>query len=214
MKMKTCLLSILFIMTFLVSGFAQTFTLKGGLNLSSRLVHYKGKSENEGLKLNPGFHVGGTLDFPVRERISVETGLLLSMKGYKYSGGGATGIESKVDLLFLHVPVNGRISFNLGGVGMYGTFGPYFGYGLVGQNKYTDLNGNSSTEKSKIVWGDKGEMRRFDAGFGVGVGILVNSMTFGINYDLGLLNQVPIDDDLKVKNSVLGVSVGYRFAKK
>lgn len=216
MKRKTCLLSFLLIMTCFVSGYAQTITLKGGLNLSSRLSHYEGKRQKEGLEINPGFHLGGLIDIPIKERISIETGLILSMKGYKYHfmQPNFTELKSKVDLLYAHVPVNGRVTFNVGRAKIFGTVGPYIGYGIVGRNKYTNVSNTSISDESKIVWGDKGGMRRIDLGVGVGVGIEFNSIIFGVNYDLGLLNQLPIDNDLKVKNSVLGVSVGYRFAKK
>lgn len=218
MTKKTCLLSFLLIMTCLVSGYAQTFTLKGGLNLSSSIVDDDGLYGSEGLKLNPGLHLGGLIDIPIAKRISVETGLIFSMKGNKFrkeiQNFGLT--KSKMDLLYLHVPINARTSFQVGGIKIFATAGPYLAYGLVGRNKYSvTSNGSTNSDKSKVVWADKGVVKRFDAGIGVGTGIEVNSFIIGVNYDLGLVNRNTITTgSVTVKNSVLGVSVGYRFAKK
>lgn len=218
MTKKTCLLSFLLIMTCLVSGYAQTFTLKGGLNLSSSIVDDDGLYGDEGLRLNPGLHLGGLIDIPIAKRISVETGLIFSMKGdkFKMEFQNDEKIKSKMDLLYLHVPINARTSFQVGGIKIFTTAGPYLAYGLVGRNKYSvTSNGSKDSDISKVVWGDKGLVRRFDAGIGVGTGIELNSIVIGVNYDLGLINRNTISPGfVKVKNSVLGVSVGYRFAKK
>ena len=61
---------------------AQTFGIKGGLNLSNMLLESDGETED--LKMKPGFHIAGIIDFQFTDLLSLETGLILDTKGFKY----------------------------------------------------------------------------------------------------------------------------------
>ena len=59
---------------------AQNFAVKAGLNFSNMVLEEDGESYYDDIKMRTGFHVGGTVSFPINEMFSFETGLLLSTR--------------------------------------------------------------------------------------------------------------------------------------
>lgn len=207
-----------------LSSFAQIFGIKAGFNLSNMVIKYNDQIISQDLKMNPGFNVGGTAEFPVSEWLSIESELLLSTKGYKMSmeesyEGSSFKYERKLNLLYLNIPAKARAKVNVGKVNIYGEAGPYFGIGISGKEISTDTyNGEETTVNEKIEWGTNSEtdlLRRSDFGLSFGAGVQVKAFQFGFNYDLGLSNIMPESiDNGKIMNRVLGISLGYRFGRE
>ena len=65
--------------------FAQNFGVRAGLNLSNMLMKDDDDTYSDEFTMNPGFHVGPTVEFPINEIFSFESGLLLTTKGFKIS---------------------------------------------------------------------------------------------------------------------------------
>ena len=64
--------------------YAQTFGIKGGLNLSNTLEKDNTQTYND--KMIPGIHLGATVGIPLSgESIFLEPGILFNMKGSKYA---------------------------------------------------------------------------------------------------------------------------------
>ena len=87
------------------ASFAQQFGIRGGFNLSNMLIELEGEKVPD-LKMNPGFQIGGFVDFPIGNTFSIETDLLVSTKGVKMveeSGYGGDNYEAiyKMNLLSL-----------------------------------------------------------------------------------------------------------------
>ncbi|MCD4698033.1 MAG: outer membrane beta-barrel protein, partial [Bacteroidales bacterium] len=100
----------------------------------------------------------------------------------------------------------------VGKVGIYGETGPYFGIGLTGWYK-SEFDGEKDSDN--IVFGKDEDLKLLDLGLKFGAGIDVNSMQIGLYYDLGLSNIEPDGDaDWKMKNKVLGFTIGYWFGNK
>ncbi len=89
-------------------SFAQTFGVKAGFNLSNMLIK---KSEvflpyitNKGeYKMNPGFHLGASLEFPVYKLFTLEADLLLTDTGSKIiteEPFGATTLRQRKKVIF------------------------------------------------------------------------------------------------------------------
>ncbi len=204
--------------------FAQNFGVKAGLNLSNMLMKDDDDTYSDDFKMNPGFHIGATAEFPLAEMISFETGLLLSTKGFTVSEeetfmGETYKIEGKMNLLYLDIPLTAKASFDLGGAKIYGAFGPYLGMGLSGKSKYEGTyNGETETYEEDIEWGsdeDESDLKRLDFGLTMGAGVEINSIQIGLSYGLGLANISPYTDGgTKINNRVLGLSVGYKFGGK
>jgi hypothetical protein len=201
---------------------AQNFGLRGGLNLADMLL--KDEDGSVDTKIKPGFHIGATAEFPISEILSFEAGLLLSSKGFKISEeieifGETYKLEQKFNLLYLDIPLAAKARFDVGGVKIYSVFGPYVGMGLSGKDKLkVTRNGVTEEEEERdIEWGsdDESDLKRLDFGLTMGAGVEINSIQIGLTYNLGLANIVPFQEfGEKIKNRVLGISVGYKFGGK
>lgn len=193
----------------------QSVIVKGGFNLSSIMYKDDGKKIG-GYKMNPSMHIGATVDVPLASQFSLETGLLLSVKGSKLVIGmepGNVKMTKKTDLLYLNLPLNARTTFKIANLQMFATTGPYVGYGIVGRNKFSS---GQVSKKSKEDWGTDG-LKRLDYGVGIGTGVEFRSIILGINYDFGLANigsSHVVNAETSMKNRVFSLSAGYRFGSK
>lgn len=200
-------------------SFGQIFGIKAGLNLTKMLVKSGEDIYSDELKMKPGFHMGATAEFPIKDFFSFETGMILSTKGYKvYLKDVDFEFSSKVNLIYLDVPLNARVVYNPGFGRIYVALGPYIGIGIAGKSKYEEtFNGESSTESETIEWGSdvSDNLKRFDFGLNIGAGIEIKAILIGLSYELGLANIYPSSGGgTKLQNRVLMMSVGYRFGAK
>ncbi|WP_430931188.1 porin family protein [Saccharicrinis sp. 156] len=223
MKKATTLLLVTAISLLSFQTYAQTFGIKGGLNLSNVLAKDDDDTYSDDFKMNPGFHIGPTVEFPLNEMVSFESGLLLSTKGFKSSEketdmGDTWEYEVKLNAVYIDIPLTAKTTFDVGGAKIYGIFGPYVGIGLSGKEKeeYTQ-DGETETYEADIEWGndeDEDHLKRLDYGLTAGAGIIVNNIQLGLSYDLGLANiSAYTGDGTKIKNKVLRFSVGYMFGE-
>jgi hypothetical protein len=201
-------------------SFAQTFRAKAGLNLSNILDKDDSETYSTDYKMQPGFNVGATAEFPLNEMFSVETGLYFLTKGYKFSDSGSEfGYEWKeeenVNLYYLDIPITGKASFDAGGAKIFGVLGPYIGIGLSGKAKYEyTFGGDSESGSEDIEWGsgEDDHLKRFDFGLTAGAGAEIKSFQIIVSYSYGLANiSADTEGGYKVNNRVLGISLGYKF---
>ena len=215
---------LVFVLTMTAESFAQSFGVKAGLNLSNMLMKDDDNTYSDDYKMNPGFHFGPTIQFPITEMFSFETGLLLSTKGYKHSekdgfAGEKQKQEGKLNLYYLDIPLTAKASFDMGGVKIYGVFGPYLGMGISGKSKIEITeNGETETEEHDVNFGSdeaEDDLKGLDYGLTTGAGIELKSIAIGITYNLGLANiSINTGGGFKINNRVLGISVGYKFGGK
>ena len=189
-------------LTLASQGYSQTFGIKGGLNFKNMIV---GDWKTE---METGFNLGATVEFPINKMFVFGTGLSLSNKGAKvtYEGDPTT-----YKLTYLDVPLTCKVKFAMGGMNLYGLFGPYIGFGLGGQ--YYD--GQTDT---KIQWQTSSIteyyfLKRLDYGLNIGTGVEFGAIEVGLNYGFGLADIAGFDED-KIYNRVLSLSIGYTFGKK
>ena len=218
MKSITKISMIVIIIVFCLQLNAQTFGLKAGLSLSNMLDKDNNDTYSNDYQMNPGFHVGATIDVPFNDFLSFESGLLFTTKGMKLKDE-VQGIDVtlKLNLYYLDIPLTLKASHDLGGgLKMFGVVGPYVGIGLSGKFKMTfEYQGDEVKEEEDVKWGsDKDEdyFKRLDMGLTFGGGVEIKSIMIGISYDLGLSNISAYQDHgTKAKNRVLKFSVGFRF---
>jgi len=204
--------------------YAQIFRVKAGLNLSNMLYKDNDATLSDHFKMIPGFHIGATAEFPINKMFSFEPGLLLSTKGYKAEEsetyqGVTSEYKANLTLYYIDIPLNAKATFDVGGVKIYGAFGPYLGIGLSGKGKTeTNYMGQTESDNHDVKWGSDAEnddLKRFDFGLTFGAGAEIKSFLFGISYGLGLVNiSSYTDGGTKACNRVLGISVGYKFGGK
>jgi hypothetical protein len=207
---------------------AQSFGIRGGLNLSNMTVENDIASVNDDLEMNLGYHVGVSAELPLVSFLSLETGVFLTTKGFKISQEESflgSNFEGELNLLYLDIPLTAKASLDLGNVKVYGVFGPYFGIGLDGKfETEVSLFGLKNTTEMDVKWSDGNDfdededvyLKRFDYGLVFGAGVEISSFQIGVNYSLGLANVsgISILDEDGIYHRVIGIYVGYNFGGK
>ncbi len=202
-----------------VNSSAQTFGIKGGLNLSNVFTKIEGDKFESDMKMNPGFHIGPTMELDLSDMFSIQSGLILSTKGFKYNGtvtdedGNLIGMSDlKMNLYYLDIPLAAKAKIGFDRFMLFGIFGSSLGIGLVGKSKY-ELDGEKGT--STIKFGADEILKRLEVALTFGGGIEVNRFLFGLSYNLGLTNTSNRDPGvIKQTNRVLSISIGYKFGKQ
>lgn len=217
MKNLTGILLISFVTLFAYPTQAQTVGIKGGLNLATMLAKMDQQTYSNDFTMNPGFHVGLTVDVPINEFLSFEPGILLSTKGLKFEPEemGGTVIAKEI-LYYLDIPLTLKASHNLSdNLKIFAAAGPYVGIGLSGKyTMTTEAEGNVEKEEIDVIWGSDPEtdhFKRLDTGLTFSGGVEIRSILLGVSYDLGLNNIESNQETQLAKNRVLRFSVGYRF---
>jgi len=202
MKKLIIFIAVAVLFTYSADSFAQTFGVRGGLNMSNMLS--KSDAHTADLKAIVGFHIGGTAEFEITDMFSFETGLFLMTMGFKNEG---ELVDYKTNLLYLNIPITAKARYELDNFNLYGLFGPYIGLGLSGKYKADD-------ESVDVKWGsgDSDDLKRFDFGWTIGAGIEYEAFMAGLSYNLGLANiAAQTEGGYKAKNRAFLISVGYRF---
>ncbi|MGD9328630.1 MAG: outer membrane beta-barrel protein [Cyclobacteriaceae bacterium] len=76
------------------------------MNLSKMLIKNDMDTYSDDFKMNPGFHIGATVEFPISNILSLGTGLLLDTKGFKTKEEGQDWVEKeKLNLYYLDIPI-------------------------------------------------------------------------------------------------------------
>lgn len=203
-----------------LQAYTQGNVLRIGANFSGMKLKYD-IALSDDIQYKTGFFLGAFREFPVSEKISLETGLVLSTAGYKQEipqGGPLdfTDIKYRINLYYLNIPINARMGFDLGNRKIYGFLGPYCGVGIYGRSKDSHLfRGQPYSGKTDIRWGnnsDTDDFRRFDFGISAGSEIELGSIRAGISYTFGLANiasKNPIGKE--AYNRVITISLGYKL---
>lgn len=192
-------------------SFAQSYGVKGGVNLANVSKNDKAFDEN---KMRVGFHVGGFAEFGLSDMISIRPELLYSQKGSSLKNNYPIlgDVESTQKFDYLEVPV--LLSIHVAEP-LSIQAGPYLGL-LLGYNHdvKTDLTGNLPTIFKKE------DFSSLDYGLGVGATFHMNALEIGARYNLGLA-KIGKDkteagaefNTFDSKNNIIQVSVGFRFGE-
>ena len=212
MKNTTKFLLIIIISMLSIQSYAQSFGVKGGFSLANMLVEDDDDTYSDEFSMKPGFHIGGVFDYSLSDFLSIETGLFLNTKGFKWE---ESDYVIKFNLFYLDIPIALKASYDLSdNLAMYGAVGPYLGFGISG--KETEEYDGTTVEYD-IEWGnneDEDDLKRFEFGATFGGGVEIGAIQVGISYDLGLANISSYTDyGMAFKNRVLKFSVGYKFGK-
>ena len=190
--------------------FSQTFGVKAGLNLSKVIS----KSNAADYKVVPGFHAGVTADFPINRVFIFETDLLFSSRGYKESYENQYfNFNAETHYYYIEVPLKAKAFFSIPTMTFSVFAGPYFGFGICGNDKGTESsNGMITSWSNNIEWGSGQNdlFKRLDYGFVFGPGVQIKHLEFSLSIGLGLANIASLSE-LKVHNRVTEISAGYKF---
>ena len=219
--MKKLLLSLMMVGAGIAAS-AQTSPVKFGVKAG---VTFPTMAFNEDMgidiKTSTSFYIGGTADIPVGGMFSIQPGITLSGKGFKINESasdedGAFDVTAKSNLLYIEIPVNALVSIPVGEGKVFLGAGPYYGMAIAGKVKgkaTVTMGGETESESidEDIEFGDDGEYKRADFGVNfLGGYQLSNGFNIHAGYGLGLSN-VSQDSDVKAKNRVLSVGLGFSF---
>lgn len=190
---------------FALAGFSQVkWDVKFGMNFSNAT---KTKDVIGDTKALPGFNLGVGMDYGFSENWSLQSGLMISSKGYKIKD------YSKDRPIYLDIPILAAYKFNISDNTKFViNAGPYLAFGLGGKCKF-DEGGDYKLFKGED--GEDAEYSRFDLGIQYGIGLEI-----GEHYLVNLTGQngfiSPFDypdgyDGDKPKNMTFSIGVGYRF---
>jgi len=192
--MKKLLFIAVFTAVGLMSANAQTsFGVKAGVNLAN------GAGDVEDAETKLGLHIGGFAEFMFTEKFAFQPELLYSMQGYKFEEDGA---ELKTKLDYVNIPLIFKYYVT---ESLAIEAGPQVGF-LVSAKGEIEAGGES--EDFDI---DEG-YNSLDYGINVGLSYTLDmGVMFGARYYYGIADIDDTSDDIDEKNSVIQLSVGYKF---
>ena len=202
-KIKLSLVIALLGMVSLVGAQNTSFSIKGGLNMSN---FYGDELSDKNMKT--GFHIGVGADFEFAPNMAIQSGLLFTSKGAKYTTD-LVSTELNANANFLQLPLHFAYKIDV----MPGTrvvlhAGPYVAYGIGG--KTSAGNVEVDTFKDDAFLDVLNGLKPFDAGIGLGVGAEFGPILLDLGWDMGLTNLSRVSGyDVKTQNAYL--SVGYKF---
>jgi hypothetical protein len=196
-----------------------SFGVLGGINFQN-LNGKDASGDNLDYDMIIGYHVGLNVQIPLVPEFYFQPGLLFTTKGAKNTTGSVT---STYNISYLEMPLNFVYKGRLGNGYIILGFGPYVGYALMGKAKHEggELSFERNIEFTNTVEvGDPLTTTYFkplDLGGNLFFGYeMASGMFFQLNTQLGMLTINPEDkrfpaNDLAVKNTGFGFSLGYRF---
>ena len=184
---------------------------KVGLNLAS--ITGDGDVYGEDSDTKIGFNQGLFAEISLSDKFIFQPELLFSTQGNVYKQGSFDDlIKITIELDYLNIPllikyaVSDKFALE---------FGPQLGF-LLSAN--TDVEGILFDNETISVRQDvKDSFKSIDLGLNFGISIDVSEkVMIGARYNLGLSNisdeeDIGIEEDINVKNSLFSLSVGYRF---
>lgn len=186
---------------FALAGFSQVkWDARVGMNFSNM-------TKAEGTKALPGFNLGVGMDYGFSENWSLQSGLMISSKGYKIKD------YSKDRPIYLDIPILAAYKFNISDNTKFViNAGPYLAFGLGGKCKF-DEGGDYKLFKGED--GEDAEYSRFDLGIQYGIGLEIGDhYLVNLTGQNGFISPVDYPDGYegdKPKNMTFSIGVGYRF---
>ena len=193
---------------------AQNFGVKAGYNYSTFSGETSSISTIEGLS---GFYIGGLVELPISNMLSIQPELIFSRQGVDLRQGlknfSIKTDTSEIRLDYLNIPVMAKV--NLGPIFLEG--GVQFGF-LVSKPKVDSYIANVYLRNLL----DKDSYNFFDFGVGAGLGVKLNQHFFvETRYTYSLTNVFNpndkhfksslISDGDNFKNSVFSIGLGMKF---
>jgi opacity protein-like surface antigen len=212
--MKKLVLSAITIFAFVLSN-AQTqgqsksskaqFGIKGGLNIAN--LNFSGTGAPS-TKAVPNLNIGTFVEIGINDKWAFQPELIYSMQGAKFQliyveGSTVYDTRNTFKLHYLNIPLMMKYAENK----IFFEAGPQIGF-LMSAKLKTEVEGFGSDEQDA-----KEIFKKIDLGLGFGLGYnFTQQLSANFRYNFGLTNIAETEsDDEKVKNSVIVLSVAYKF---
>lgn len=181
-------------------SYAQSFGVKGGLNISTVSQEREWTDSNSKL----GYYAGVYMHAPVNNAFSIQPELIYNNMGVKYDNGNTS---HTLNLDYIAMP----IMFQFEPIPkLYFEAGPQFGFLVGNKNKYENNN-------KTIIEKDKDAYNQFDLNAGIGLGFRFNNMAIGARYLIGFTDIKKSgstswsNSEKQLRNSGLQIGLQYGF---
>lgn len=210
MKKFLPLFLVALVATATVSAQGLRYGITGAMNVANYAMEVEGISFNPDSRI--GFRAGFRMEMDapfIYDGFYFDAEALLSAKGAKFdssSGEDAASVISRPYYLEIPIHIGYRYMFGQGNVGIFGSFGPYFGVGLFGTNKVTV----EGVESKPDAFSSDG-LKRFDFGLGLRAGVaMFEHYRIYVGYDWGLIDVAKSGGN-KINNRNFYVGASYMF---
>ncbi|WP_010255134.1 porin family protein [Myroides injenensis] len=193
--MKKITLSIVAALAFGFAANAQTPDVKFGAKAGLNIANLTGSDASTSSITS--FHVGAVAEIFINEKFSVQPELLYSAQGAESKfdfGFGSKKLKMKLD--YINIPIMAKYYV---WEGLNIQAGPQLGFNVKGKIEGEDIKDN---------------VKGFDFGLNFGAGYeLPVGVFFDARYNVGLTNTFKKveGEEIKAKNGVFQISVGYKF---
>ena len=215
---------------------AFRFGVTAGANISTAFV-----TNATGSTVKPGWQAGLAFDYAFSQKFLLQWELSFIDKGAKVKGflisdydgdGGEGNWTDRIDQQYveLSLAATKRVKLSPGWDLIWGA-GPYFAYGVGGKDRHKLINGvygDYSTERTYktfettyftytdylgevFAMPEEANLRRFDWGLGLRVGVEHRRVSLTLGLDQGLTNIAVDRNDLTYINTSLSLSAGYKL---
>ena len=175
---------------------------KVGMNISGMTI--KAPAMNFATKFLYGFHGGFNVEILLQNEFYLQPGLQLSTKGANFT---VEGTKNWLAPTFIELPINVMYKLDMGDAKLLLFAGPYMALGIGGTRSEGDVALDIRYGK-----GDMKDMRAFDAGLNLGVGVEMMSIQFSVQIEQGILNLAPVSGTT-IRSYGIGVSLAYIFGE-
>lgn len=192
---------------FALAGFSQVkWDAKFGMNFSNmtkvdNVAALPGP--NDDTKALLGFNLGVGMDYGFSKNWSLQSGLMISSKGFKSKKSGG---KFTVRPIYLDIPILVAYKFNISDNTKFViNAGPYLAIGLGGKVKehWDGLDW-------KVFGKDGYDWKRFDLGIQYGIGLeLSDRYLINLTGQNGFISPIGVENG--PKNMTFTIGVGYRF---
>ena len=184
-----------------------TFGVRAGLNISKQYS----MDDFADREFRLGYQVGLTADINLVQSFSINTGVMMIQKGWKWDYDDNRGKKEVTDnATYLEIPLLASYRVNLSDQAQFQlNLGPYFAFGMFGDQEVKNSFPNGDNYKISSYEEREGG-KKFDCGVSIGAGFTFSKIYVGLNYDRGLVN-VSRNTNNKFQNGAIALSLGYNF---
>lgn len=200
---------------------SQSIYLKGGLNISRPI--YLNSMLNSYGSFNPGFHLGGSVQIPIRTNWFFEPGLRITTKGDRFTGEDFANdptqpyydptLVANFQSFFVEIPLQFKFKYPYKSVHFTGAFGPYIGLGLFDisftKNSRLYQNGFEFYPPNQMF-----DFPRMDCGVALSLGMEYKNFQFNVNYNIGAMPFNHLSSTYFPTNHTISLEVGYKLWNK
>ncbi|MBI9068616.1 MAG: PorT family protein [Salinivirgaceae bacterium] len=209
---KTFLIGLLTCIFSLSNG--QNLLLQIGANGSNNFEKHDGEIASDIENSLLGLNLGILVEKPLIKSFSLETGVIYNIKGSKESGSFfGSDYSAKMRLNYIDVPLYFKHTHKTRYKENYFIkAGPYVSFCLAGTIRVSETDGDGKIVAS-IDWGtEKNELKQFDYGANMALGIDFSRVILSLNYSHGLRDIANLNDHT-LQNRVLSISLIFRNIK-